>query len=227
MPIKPDVYENNDVQSKAYDLSPIFSGNTAERKTTGSNIHVGSDYDYYKFSLNSGYNYSINARLQDAYSNTDGKTYSMDGLFSYSTDGVNWSDAYDDILFGDISVKGANTIYFWVSPYFTGETGSYQLDISITRSPATATSEISNTSEIINVYPNPAIDFVIVDMNNSQNSIVNINISDMTGRTMYADFNMQSKQISVPLSKFKSGIYILTILDDSGNKLSKKLIIKK
>ena len=226
-PIQPDIYENNDAIVKAYDLKPSFSGNVAERKTTGSSIHVGTDYDYYKFSLNSGYNYSIKARLQDAYSNTDGQTYSMDGLFSYSTDGVNWSDAFDDILSNDISVKGANTIYFWVSPYFTGETGTYQLDLSITRTPATATSNISDISDIINVYPNPASDFVIVDMNNYQNSIVSINISDMMGRAVYADKNIISKQISVPLSNIKSGMYVLTIVDDSGNRISKKLIIEK
>lgn len=227
MPLKPDVYENNDVQGKSYDLNPIFSGNNAERKTTGSNIHVGTDYDYYKFSLNSGYNYSIQARLQDAYSKTDGQTYSMDGLFSYSTDGVNWSDAFDDILSNDISVKGANTIYFWVSPYFTGETGTYQLDLSITRTPATATLDILDDSNIINVYPNPASDFVIIDLSNHQNSLVSINISDIKGRAVYSDLDIHSKQISIPLLDFKSGMYVLMMVDDSGKKFSKKLIVKK
>lgn len=226
-PYQPDIYENNDAQSEAYDLKPIFSGNIAESNTNGSNVHIGTDYDYYKFSLDPSYNYTISARLQDAYGNTDGQVYSLDGLFSYSIDGVNWSDAYDDMLSSDISVKGASTIYFWVSPYFTSETGTYQLDLSISRTPATATSELSETSDIINVYPNPASDFVIVDMNKYQNSIKSINISDILGRAVYSDFDINSKQKSIPLSNFKSGIYLLTLTDDSGNKLTKKLIVKK
>ncbi len=226
-PLQPDQYENNDVQSQAYDLNPIFSGNIAERKTTGSNIHVGTDYDYYKFSLEPGFDYTISAMLQDAYGNSDGQTYSLDGLFSYSTDGINWSDAFDNTLPSAISVKGANTIYFWVSPYFTGETGTYQLDLAITRTPATAISDISDNSDVINVYPNPASDFVIVDMNKSQNSIKSIHITDLLNRSVYANFNINLKQITIPLSIFKSGLYVLSLMDDYGNKLTKKLIVKK
>jgi hypothetical protein len=147
-PLKPDVYEPNDQPSKSYDLTTSFLGNSLSKNTTGSNLHIGTDIDYYKFTLKSGYDYKVNARLQDKYSNNDGKYYSVDCSFAYSLDGINWSESFDDVMLSAISVSGAKTLYFWVSPYFEGATGTYQLDLSITRSSATmavlSTTDISS-----------------------------------------------------------------------------------
>lgn len=133
--IQADIYEVNNTPAQAKPLPASFAGNTANIKTTGSNCHVGSDYDYYKIDLPAGYNYSISARVHDSYSSGNGIEYSLDALFSDSLaiNGSTWSDAYDDVMPGAVSLFGGGTIYFKVSPYFTGEIGTYLLDVNITR----------------------------------------------------------------------------------------------
>jgi len=133
--IPPDIYEPNNSPTQAYSLALNYTSNLATVNTEGSNIHTGTDYDNYKISLQSGYTYTITARLQDKYSSNNGKTYTVDAMFSYSTDTITWSQTYDDVMPNNITVNGAGTVYFLVSPYFTGETGNYRLDISVTRSP--------------------------------------------------------------------------------------------
>jgi hypothetical protein len=133
--ITPDIYEPNNSPTQAYSLALNYTSNLATVNTEGSNINTGTDYDNYKISLQSGYTYTITARLQDKYSSNNGKTYTVDAMFSYSTDTITWSQTYDDVMPNNITVNGAGTVYFLVSPYFTGETGNYRLDISVIRSP--------------------------------------------------------------------------------------------
>lgn len=134
--IIPDKYEVNNSIAQAYTLPVVFSGSNASLNTFGSNCHIGTDIDYYKINLPAGYNYIVNARLHDSYNSENGNSYTLDALFSYSKDGgVNWTDTYDDILPNSILISGGNSIYFDVAPYFLGRTGSYLLDIQITRQP--------------------------------------------------------------------------------------------
>jgi hypothetical protein len=132
-PYLADVYEDNDTFVKSYSLPVSFSGNSASVKTVGSNAHIGTDVDYYKLLLPNGYNYTIIPRLQDSYSSNDGKTYTLDALFSYSTDGVTWSEAYDDVITENITKNNGGNIYFKTAPYFQGNSGTYLLDVSLSR----------------------------------------------------------------------------------------------
>jgi hypothetical protein len=134
--LSPDIYEVNNTVSLAANLPVTFSGNSATITTPGSNCHVGNDYDYYKMVLPAGYNYSIAARIHDINSSGNGNSYSFDGLVSYSTDGTNWSDAYDDVISSPITANGGTTVYFYISPYFTGSTGTYLFQAVLTRTVA-------------------------------------------------------------------------------------------
>lgn len=142
-PLSPDIYEVNNSIAQAYTLPITFSGNTATKNTTGSNCHVGNDYDYYKINLASGYSYTFNARLHDAYNSGNGQTYSLDALVSYSLDGVNLSDAFDDVISPSFTANGGSSVYFFVAPYFQGETGTYLLDLSVTRTPCTLSPSVT------------------------------------------------------------------------------------
>lgn len=137
--LTPDIYEVNNQATQAYNMPVSFSGNTANIKTTGSNCHKGNDYDYYKIDLPTGADYTILARINDSHNSGNGQTYTLDGLVSYSTDGTNWSDAYDDVISNTIQANNGGTIFFFVSPYFTGETGTYLLDIEVTRAKTLST----------------------------------------------------------------------------------------
>lgn len=131
--ITPDIYEVNDNVSQAYSLPVSFTGNNILINTNGSNCNVGTDYDYYKITLPSGFNYTLKPRLQDSYNSNNGNTYTLDALFSYSFNGSTWSEAYDDTLTSNIIMNNGGTLYIAVSPYFTGSIGTYLLQIQISR----------------------------------------------------------------------------------------------
>jgi len=82
----------------------------------------------------------------------------------------------------------------------------------------------------IKVYPNPASDFMEVEMNNNDESDYSIFIYDILGREVYSKFNLShrnsnSRQI-VSLKELPAGRYFLTtIIKDKS--YSKKIIIIK
>ncbi|MDZ4667203.1 MAG: C10 family peptidase [bacterium] len=170
--LNPDMFEPNNTVATAFNMPLAFSGSVATKSTTGSNIHIGNDYDYYKFTLPAGYKYTITSRIHDSYSSGNSQSYTIDGLVSYSTDGSTWSEPFDDIVADNIVVNGGGTVYFLVSPYFTGSTGSYLLDVAVTRS------AISNSDKDITGFIVPGM---IGSANiNTSNATVNITVSTFT-----------------------------------------------
>jgi hypothetical protein len=224
--IQPDIYEVNNIKVQAYNLPITFSGNTATKNTTGSNCHNTTDVDFYKIILPSGFNYSITPRIHDSYNSGNGNTYTLDGLFSYSTDGVTWSSAFDDVMPGNITLNGGGTIYFKVASYFAGETGTYLLSMSLTRSASVEVSSVE-MENLIKIYPNPAKEFVIIDLNEFNGQVSQLNLINIQGQKVesISAFN-QSKTIRLPLSNYSEGVYFLQILTDNGI-VNKKIILSK
>ncbi len=203
-----DMYENNDELNYAYSMPVSFSGNAASVLTTGSNSHTGSDYDYYQVNLPSGYNYTINARTHDSYNSGNGQSYTNDVLWSFYNNGF-WSNAYDDVMLGNITVNGGGTIAFLVAPYFLGETGTYLMDIQVNRAPA-GIDDVSGSN--IKVYPNPATDFVHIEAN-TEDQIVGIQLNDMMGKELLRMDNLESvnQTIHVPVQELPTGSYLMLI----------------
>lgn len=225
-PIVPDKYEINNSVDKAYNLPITFNSNSIKKNTVGSNCHIGSDYDYYKINLPVGYRYSINPRVHDAYSSLDGNDYSLDVIFSYSIDGINWSDAYDDVLNNPISIEGGKSIYFHISPYFQGEEGNYLLDISINRTQISNSSVIEIRDSII-ICPNPSNgNFTII--NNSKNQKVEeVEITNSQGQTLYIfTNNMEEKEIAFSIKEFSNGLYFVNVKYNNGF-VTSRLILNK
>ena len=222
-PIQQDAYEPNNTQAQAYNLPVSFSGNNASVKTTGSNLHNTTDIDYYKIVLPTGYKYTVKPRLHDKYDSGNGLTYTVDALFAYSTNGTTYSDAYDDVMPGNITLNSGGTVYFVVAPYFAGNIGTYLLDIQITR---TATSDIDDVelNNQISIYPNPAKDILTVE--SGELKIDKIEIFDLTGKTLLTTHYSLLTTNSIDVSNLSNGIYLLQIYSDMGV-LNKKIIIKK
>ncbi|MDR1112812.1 MAG: T9SS type A sorting domain-containing protein [Bacteroidales bacterium] len=130
-----DPYEVNNTVSQAYNLPVSFSNNMATVQTTGSTFHNSTDIDYYKIVLPAGYNYSLSGRLHDSYSSTAG-TFTVDAKVAHSLNGSSWTPDYDTYIIGEnttFSVAGGNIIYFRVRSYASGDTGTYLLNLNITR----------------------------------------------------------------------------------------------
>jgi hypothetical protein len=221
-----DIYEDNDTQSKAYNLPVNFSRNTTTSNTNGSNLHLGTDMDYYKIDLPSGYNYTIAPRLYDNNKSGNEQTYTVDALFSYSTNGTTYSETYDDVMASSITVNKGGTLYFKVAPYFSGSTGTYLLELSITRSTTTGMDDIE-TNDQITLYPNPAKDFVTIDLHEFNSKITQITLSNVQGRQLYIEsINNIEEPIILPLKDLPDGIYWVQIHSEAGIN-TKKIIVRK
>ena len=206
--IGPDMYEPNDSPNQARNLPVNFSMNTATVRTTGSNFHIGTDQDYYKIELPSGYNYTIAARLHDSYNSGNGNVYSANGLFSYSTnEGSTWSDIYDDIMPDSIRIQNGGTVYFHVVPSLLGETGDYLLDMSIRRTASTSIAETVQGAGL-KVYPNPTTGQLQVTGYELQEN-AEYRIYSIVGQVVMQGKLEHEGQIDV--SALSSGMYFLKI----------------
>ena len=62
------------------------------------------------------------------------------------------TETFDDVMASPITVNGPATVYFLVAPYFQGETGSYALDLEVTRGNVTDIVE-TNLPDRLSLYP--------------------------------------------------------------------------
>jgi len=208
-----DMYESNNVQNDAYFLTLNFIDNNASIETTSSNLHVGSDYDYYKIDLVSGFDYIITARVHDSYDSDNGQTYTCDVLWSYLNGSV-WSDPYDDVMPGNIIVNNGGTIYFHVAPYFAGEKGTYLLELDVSRTLITGTKDFA-ANIYSTVFPNPATDIINIEVENIV-QVNNVKIVDILGKQMLQidKPSTTGNNIAIPINELPKGMYILLLETD-------------
>ena len=213
--IQPDSYEVNNSVGESYNLPVSFTGDNAIIMTSGSNYHNTSDDDFYKVDLPPGYDYTLTPRIHDSYNSGDGNIYTLDGLFSYTTDGSTWSEGYDDILTGNIILNDGGTIYYHVAPYFAGETGTYLLEMGITRTLNTAVEE-SETTNFIKLYPNPANQFINVSFLETDLKPQTINLYNLNGQLVFSN-NAPNSQDNLILTKdLPTGLYLINVTTEAG-----------
>ena len=217
-PLNPDQYENNNTSGTAASLTPSFSGNSATVNTTGSNVHIGSDIDYYLLNLTPGFSYVVTPRLHDAQNSGNGNTYTIDGVFSFDA-GNGPSTAIDDVAPDAISMGNGGNILFKVSPIYTGTNGTYLLSFQISRN---ALSIEETDAASFNVYPNPAKESVWIESTKGfENG--NIELINMLGQVVLKQtVNQQLTKIGLDIADLQSGVYFVKYT--SGNKIITKAL---
>ncbi len=208
--LNPDPFENNNSEVSARILPVNFSANKALVKTTGSNIHNGTDLDYYDLVLPSGYDYTITARAHDSYNSGDGNTYTCDVNVSYKN-GPGWSESFDDVVPGTLTVENGGTLRYLLSPYFTGQTGTYLLEVNITRVKRNDPNGLVETSvSLFNSYPNPVQpgDQLLID--GPVEKIERIEMLNIRGQLILSREMTASDRISLPVD-MPSGIYFIRL----------------
>lgn len=222
--LQPDMYEVNNTQSTSYNLNLNWSGNSVNRKTPGANIHTGTDIDFYRVNLASGYNYTITCRAHDSYNSADGNTYTNDVLWSYRVGNGNWSAVYDDVMQGNISVNGSGTVYFQVASYFQGQTGTYILDINITR---TAVSGIEETMQAdFEIFPNPSRGIFTLQTGFQKPMNAEVSIYNTAGQSL-KEFSLRqagNNRYEVVLDA-APGIYFVSMKTEEGVR-TKKIVME-
>ena len=217
--LSPDIYEPDNTETTPYVFPVVFSNNSASINTTGSNIHIDTDQDYYQINLASGNNYVITARVYDSYN--PGNPYTCDVIWSYNINGGTWSDTYDDIMSDNITVNNGGYVTFHVSPYLQGMTGTYLLSININR--ITGINELSDNNNLFEIYPNPATDKITIETNNQIESY-NLEILNTLGQVVLNKKIANSIE-QVDLSGQAAGVYFVKV--QTGNNTIVKKIIKQ
>lgn len=222
-PLLADIYESNNTAATAYQLSANFVNNQATIQTTGSNIHITNDYDYYSLNLPSGYDYVINGRVNDEVNTVDGKKYTTDVLLSYIINNVN-SNLFQNQIDQPIHLDNGGEITFKIAPTFIGLTGTYLLDLNITRTPTTATNELFDQSNI-SIYPSPTNDFLTLDRTKTEKNITELVILNSIGQIIK---NIQLDDtkglLKINVSNIPNGLYFINLFDNQHNSCSAQFI---
>ena len=229
-----DRFEPNNTEAESAILPVTFANNLAPVTTEGSNLHVDSDLDYYKLALPTGYSYEITARLHDSDNAGNGKTYTANVIFSYKVDTGAYSKAFN-VSVNDINdkIKLANggTVVFKVAPYFAGETGTYLLDIQVSRTLLPKSGRISTYagnadltmpgleptwSDAIKLYPVPTQSQLTIEAPASV-CLEQLNLTNLSGATvLQKTVSARTNITTLTVAELPKGIYVLTIQTDKG-----------
>lgn len=82
--------------------------------------------------------------------------------------------------------------------------------------------------EVLNVFPNPANDYIIVDYNTEgHNGIVLLSIIDLNGKPVFAEVQNETRnQKVISTINWKSGVYLVTVSVNGSTIRSSKLTVK-
>ena len=84
-----------------------------------------------------------------------------------------------------------------------------------------------NRLSMLNVYPNPAHEKVMVEINSFTKGDVTLKIADVDGRIVLSENMILNKGINkttIDLANFNNGIYFLTVQDER-NVFSKRIVV--
>ena len=118
---------------------------------------------------------------------------------------------------GDV-IENTAEIYFDFNPAII--TNTFQT----TFVPNLSTSTFDENSVV--VYPNPAKEMVQISLQHSTESISNIVIFDMIGKTIKTVSGNNAQQVSIPINDLATGVYLIEITTETNLKQVRKLIIK-
>lgn len=218
-PLQADAYEPNNDHQSAANLSLSFSGDKASVQTTGATLHSGTTKDYYKLTLPPDYDYAIMAEVFDAYNFPKGQSYTCDVLFSYFSAATDWSDAFDDEMDDTLFVENGGTVYFFVSPFSEGSTGTYLLDVYVRRISKAGISEMENAL-LMKIYPNPVSERFTID--NGKEIMKEMRLYDVVGKEVKR-YEINDTNTEVNISDLPSGIYLLQVQTES-TRITKRIV---
>jgi hypothetical protein len=220
----PDQYEVNDTLSTAHFFGLNYVSDYAKITTSGADIHLKGDKDYYAVHLDPGYDYVVYGRVYDNYNDGGFGPFTNDLMLNYF-DETNWGDAYDDTempsqIISNIGVGGKD-FYFELRPFYEEDLGNYMLEIEVIRQSAT-TSIKQQVLDKIRLYPNPANNIV----NFEANDLKEMQIITISGREVFKSKNVNSGLNTLNVSDLEAGIYLVNLTTVNGVMTKRLEIIK-
>lgn len=212
-----DRYEINDSLESAWLLPVVYTSNKAVVHTPGSNFHNENDSDYYRITLEAGYEYRGRVIIHDRIYNTTDKEFVADACFTLSADGINWTEIIDDTPSDEFIIPGNTSVFIQAWPTSARYIGSYLLEIAITRQ-RTAPAEPEDPSRI-SVFPNPLVDYVTLS---SPQLIETYSLYSPQGKLLKRSDGGQAR-ILIDLSLYNHPYYILRFVT-GGKSYTRKLL---
>lgn len=237
---------------QAVGINNLFEYNgfiQAVNKTPYGSSPVGSITSYYVYSQTFT-NTVLDVKLGDALGNIDNVLYVgiNDGIGSYD---FNTHEIIDSAIIADPGFANHHYITSgatdWVNDYLylnIGDRAAFGIDVITTTQGDSVTSfqtgisadaialefltpvGTGNTQAAalsLSVFPNPAKDYLKVNVSGSL--ISEINVIDVTGRTVLSSFNHNQSSVTVDCSALPSGLYFLTV--KAGNNTATKKFMKQ
>lgn len=239
-----DQYEANNTPETAYPLTADFIDNIARIQTPGATIHRFEDLDYYKVTLPPGNFYSINGKVHDLFSSTDGSTYTGDVVWSctsYVGQDTQYSGGQTDGYMGDPLVVNdtGGVVLLRVQRYVfarNNNLGSYNLDVTITRIVFDSSSvSVQHLPEQMTLksqgFPQPASEQFTLLFSINKPATASLRVFDLSGRLIWKRAgetlsDTQTTAVQIPTAGWSSGIYYWNLLTDQGV-ASGKIIVQQ
>jgi len=123
--------------------------------------------------------------------------------------------------------NGSGSVSFYAAGHASNANGSTNGDDSTQGSITFQETTVSNTLEEqlqLTVYPNPVDNFTTIKWGNDK--AVNISVSDITGKVVM-NTEALGTQTELNLSSLNTGIYFLSIIDNSNNRKTVQKITKR
>ncbi|MEO0404804.1 MAG: T9SS type A sorting domain-containing protein, partial [Bacteroidota bacterium] len=139
---------------------------------------------------------------------------------------VNYPYDIDDVISIYDSFYGPTYYYYFyewtvATPSWTCPSDRVEVTVSVV-----SVEEIAELSSF-NTYPNPADNELNVELELVQNSAVNIELFDISGRTVYSkQANMMgATRTIIPVSQYEAGLYTLAVMIN-GQRVVEKIIVE-
>lgn len=184
---------------------------TWDSQTDGNNKLMRLSADYFTLTADQNFKISMNESSETGLMlikmNISPESLSI--VTSDANGDINVTDATDWDVFIPMVVRLDKSI---------SNTDPYNYTISVTETMQTG---ISNLDNNVNIYPNPASDFINID---NSNNFSKIKLSDITGKLIREE-NLVDKNNQIDIRNFNNGIYFLSIIKENKTIKTVKLII--
>jgi hypothetical protein len=87
--------------------------------------------------------------------------------------------------------------------------------------------DVISFQDAITTFPNPVVKELHISVSNSNFNVTNVQLFDLLGNVVYEEeIVVPSETIKIDLSEKESEVYLLMVYDDTGGRVTKRIIKK-
>ncbi|MFT5820738.1 MAG: hypothetical protein ACI8ZM_001985 [Crocinitomix sp.] len=208
-----------------------YNFNSNDRSIEGTHPYGGNIFSYENVADNPSadvyYSFTITEELKVTIS-TDNDATNFDTYIRLYNEGCGAMIAEDDDSGVDNTsiietILTAGTYMIQVEGY-EGNEGDFDLSISA-GGPVSGTEELEIVPPSVKVFPNPANDFVQIDLRNEFSSGSTIEVLDLLGKRVYFATVSNEQVVQLDLDTLKAGTYLINV-SDGEKTVTEKLILQ-